>query len=123
MSRFNIEGLDHVAIRVVDIEASASWYQEVLGLTKYQLPEWGDFPIFLLAGKSGVALFPANIENEPIPKNSKNIKIDHFAFRVTRENLKRQERGIQKWTSTIRFKTIIISIPFIPKTPMDIPLN
>ncbi|MCJ7467405.1 MAG: VOC family protein [Maribacter sp.] len=57
---FEIRFLDHVAIRVKDLKVAADWYQNVLGLKKYQLPEWGDYPIFMLAKKSGVALFPAN---------------------------------------------------------------
>jgi len=63
MSAFNIEFLDHVAIRVKDISISANWYKTVLGLKRYQLPEWGEFPIFMLANKTGVALFPANTDD------------------------------------------------------------
>ena len=84
-----IEFLDHVAIRVADMETSARWYEKVLGLKRYQLPEWGDFPIFLLSGKSGIALFPANTADVEIDPASKNVKIDHFAFHVTRENFQR----------------------------------
>jgi len=77
-----IEFLDHVAIRVADMDASAKWYEKVLGLKRYQLPEWGDYPIFLLAGKSGIALFPANATDPKLDPISKNVKIDHFAFNV-----------------------------------------
>ncbi len=56
-STFSLNFLDHVAIRVKDIELSVKWYQTVLNLKKYQLAEWGDFPIFMLSGKTGVALF------------------------------------------------------------------
>ena len=84
--------LDHVAIRVKDINASASWYEEVLGLKKYQLPEWGDFPIFLLSGKSGVALFPAHSSDKDMDPSSKNVKIDHFAFNVDKENFEKAKR-------------------------------
>lgn len=82
----NIRFLDHVAIRVTDLEISADWYYKVLGLQRYQLPEWGDFPIFMLSGKSGVALFPADKSAPPLDPVSKNVKIDHFAFNVDRAN-------------------------------------
>jgi catechol 2,3-dioxygenase-like lactoylglutathione lyase family enzyme len=84
-----LDGLDHVAIRVADLESSAEWYSKVLGLKRYQLPEWGDFPLFLLAGKSGVALFPANLEDPKLPPFSKNRGVDHFAFHLSQENFKK----------------------------------
>ena len=87
-----IEFLDHVAIRVADIKASASWYEKVLGLKRYQLPEWGDFPIFLLSGKSGIALFPATETDSKIDPTSKNVKIDHFAFNVTKKNFEKAKK-------------------------------
>ncbi|MDH3243592.1 MAG: VOC family protein [Saprospiraceae bacterium] len=91
-SKFEIEFLDHVAIRVKDLNASAEWYQEVLGLKKYQLPYWGEYPIFLLAGKSGIALFPARLEDLALDSNSKNVRIDHFAFHVTRANFEKAKK-------------------------------
>ena len=90
--KIEIEFLDHVAIRVADIEASAIWYEKVLGLKRYQLPEWGDFPIFLLSGKSGIALFPANATDPKLEPSSKNVKIDHFAFNVTNENFEKAKK-------------------------------
>lgn len=87
-----LEFLDHVAIRVKDIEASVLWYTKVLGLRVYKLPEWGEFPVFLLAGKSGIALFPAKLNDPLLPPNSSNIKIDHFAFNVRRENFEKAKK-------------------------------
>lgn len=87
-----IEFLDHVAIRVKDLSRSVEWYQQVLGLKKYQLPEWGEYPIFLLAGKSGIALFPANLKDSKFDFSSRNVKIDHFAFHVTQANFERAKR-------------------------------
>ncbi len=86
MEDFTIDDLDHVAIRVKDLEVSASWYENVLGLTRKTTPEWGAFPIFMLAHKTGVALFPATIEDPSSDPRSNNIKIDHFAFHVSMEN-------------------------------------
>ena len=83
MKPFNINFLDHVAIRVKDIQTSINWYSKVLGLHLYQLKEWGDYPVFMLSGKSGIAIFPANLEDETIPKTSRNVKIDHFSFNVS----------------------------------------
>lgn len=86
--------MDHVAIRVKNLELSAQWYEEVLGLKKYQLEKWGEFPIFMLAGKCGVALFPADTANDNFLQNSKQVKIDHFAFNVDRVNFK---KAIQRY--------------------------
>ncbi|WP_431161180.1 VOC family protein [Flagellimonas beolgyonensis] len=94
-TEFSIAFLDHVAIRVADMEASIAWYQKVLGLKKYQLPEWGDFPIFMIAGKSGIALFPANLDHPKLDRDSRNVKIDHFAFNVTNENFEKAKNRYQ----------------------------
>ena len=91
---FKIEFLDHVAIRVKSLEESAIWYEQVLGLKKYKLEKWGDFPIFMLSEKCGVALFPANLQDEYINQHSRNIKIDHFSFNVTKENF---EKAVKKY--------------------------
>ncbi|HPF12176.1 MAG TPA: VOC family protein [Flavobacteriaceae bacterium] len=81
---FHIDFLDHVALRVRDLEVSVAWYEKVLGLKKYQLPEWGPFPIFMLSGKSGVVLFPARLDDPALDATSRNVKLDHFAFNLSR---------------------------------------
>jgi len=91
-NEISLEFLDHVAIRVKDLNASVDWYEKVLGLKKYQMPEWGEFPIFLLSGKSGIALFPANLSDTKLESKSKNVKIDHFAFNVTKENFEKAKK-------------------------------
>ena len=85
-SEFKIECLDHVALRVKNMEESRQWYEMVLGLKSYQKEEWGDVPIFLLAGTTGIALFPAD-EQLPRPNpDLKHVKIDHFAFRLDKKD-------------------------------------
>ncbi len=104
MSDFEIGFLDHVAIRVKDMNAAIDWYKRVLGLKAYKFPEWGDFPIFMLAGKTGVALFPANLEDEKMPMLSKNVKIDHLAFNVSLANFKKAQDSYEELGLTYQFQ-------------------
>lgn len=90
--KLEINFLDHVAIRVIDLDVSAAWYEKVLGLKRYQPEEWGDFPIFMLSNKSGIALFPANKNDKQIDLTSKHVKIDHFAFNVNKENFEKAKK-------------------------------
>ena len=82
---FDISRLDHVAINVKDMTASIAWYEKVLGLKRVRVPEWGAYPIFMLAGETGIAIFPADLGDTECPKDSNNVKIDHFAFTVSNE--------------------------------------
>ncbi len=104
MEDFTIDRLDHVAIRVKDIDISIAWYQKVLGLQKYQLPEWGDFPIFLLVQTTGIAIFPANVKDPYLDKESKNVKIDHLAFHVTLDNFKKAQEKYDRLGLNYTFK-------------------
>lgn len=85
MHPFQIENLDHVAIKVKDMELSIDWYRRVLGLKEYKLEKWGDYPVFMLSGMTGVAIFPANLDDPELDPNSDHVKIDHFAFNVSNE--------------------------------------
>ncbi len=85
MPNFQLNGLDHVAIRVKDLELSSQWYVETLGLKKVQLDKWGAYPIFLLSGKTGVALFPLNKDEQEAPQSA----IDHFAFNISNESFEK----------------------------------
>jgi len=81
----NLRFLDHVAIIVSDMERSIEWYQTVLDLKPYRLEAWGGFPVFMLCGKTGVAIFPSDHKDQA--KGS--IRIHHFAFNVDQENFKK----------------------------------
>ncbi|MEQ8927310.1 MAG: VOC family protein [Fulvivirga sp.] len=99
MHPFQLSAIDHVAIRVADIKASVEWYERVLGLKKVAPKEWKPYPIFMMQGKFGVALFPARIRDPQLDNASKNVKIDHFAFNVTKQDFNKaqtcfQEQGI-----------------------------
>ena len=81
-----LDGLDHVALRVRDLEASAAWYERVLGLRRAFADAWGPVPVVLLTpggSRSGVALFPARADAGG-PGLRGDVAVDHFAFRTTR---------------------------------------
>lgn len=94
---FEIMMLDHVAIRVKDLEESATWYSEVLGLKRIQPPEWRPFPIMMLAQKTGIALFPKSDSDDA------KLSADHFAFHVTRTDFKKAKKKFE--LNHIDFKT------------------
>ncbi len=76
-----LDGLDHVAITVSDLLRSTAWYGDVLGLDRQFEEAWGDYPIVMLAGESGGALFPAATpEPETVAEPRNTIAMRHFAF-------------------------------------------
>lgn len=86
---FQLKNLDHIAIRVRDLEKSAKWYEKTLNLKKVKPKEWGAFPIMMLAGKSGVALFPAKTSQpKNLPEGDYLVPF-HFAFRIEVEEFEK----------------------------------
>ena len=83
---FETEGIDHVAIAVRDVAASARWYQEVLGLRRLHEEVWGDFPAMVGAGTTAIALFPVTGETPKPRPDRDTIAMRHVAFRVSRLN-------------------------------------
>jgi len=70
---FKINAIDQVVIRVKDLQLSANWYADVLGLKEYKLKKWGHYPIFMLSNKCGVVLFPTEPFEVKLPPNSTQI--------------------------------------------------
>ncbi|MGE5268620.1 MAG: VOC family protein [Thiohalocapsa sp.] len=70
-----IKGLDHVVLRVADIDRAIAFYEEVLGLhVERRLPEIG--LVQLRAGAAMIDLVPRR-EDEDEGRN-----MDHFAVRI-----------------------------------------
>ena len=89
-----LEGIDHVAMGVRDIERSAKWYIDVLGFERLHDGMWNGVPTFIGKGNTGIALFPAN--EEPKTSGHREIRMLHLAFRADRENFLAAQRELKK---------------------------
>jgi catechol 2,3-dioxygenase-like lactoylglutathione lyase family enzyme len=89
-----LEGIDHVAVGVRDIERSVKWYTDVLGFERLHEGAWNGVPTFIGMGNTGIALFPAN--HDPKPSTHREIRMLHLAFRADRENFLTAQRELEK---------------------------
>jgi catechol 2,3-dioxygenase-like lactoylglutathione lyase family enzyme len=58
----------------------------------------------MLAGTSGVALFPAIGDDPQVDRTSRNVKIDHFAFHVSREAFEQAQRHYESLGQKFQFQ-------------------
>jgi catechol 2,3-dioxygenase-like lactoylglutathione lyase family enzyme len=89
-----LEGIDHVAMGVRDIERSVKWYTEVLGFERLHEGMWDGVPTFIGKGNTGLALFPAS--HQPELSSHREIRMLHLAFRANRENFLTAQRELEK---------------------------
>ncbi len=79
-----LEGIDHVALSVRDVEQSAQWYGDVLGFEHRHKDVWGGIPTFIGKGTTSIALFPAKSTTKA--SAAEGVRMLHLAFRATRKN-------------------------------------
>jgi catechol 2,3-dioxygenase-like lactoylglutathione lyase family enzyme len=91
-----LEGIDHIAVGVRDVERSAKWYIEVLGFERLYEDAWGGVPTFVGKGNTGIALFPARPNAKPAPTTHRDIRMLHLAFRANRENFLAAQRQLKR---------------------------
>jgi catechol 2,3-dioxygenase-like lactoylglutathione lyase family enzyme len=78
-----VEGLDHVAITVADVEATVEWYERVLGAQPLLLDLWreGKVPVVLLQiGASRLSVLAAAAPAAP-HANSPTVGANDICFR------------------------------------------
>jgi len=91
-----------VAVTVSDLKRSVAWYQEVLGLERRH-PEW-DVPVFLCAGETGLALFPARSKSPSAAAPSGGVSIVHIAFRADRATFKAAQDELRARSLAFEFE-------------------
>src|SRR6266446_6791920 len=83
---FNLDGIDHVALAVRDVERSAQWYVDVLGFERRYQGMWNGIPVFVGKGTTALALFPADPGGISGTPARAPIRMLHLAMRADREN-------------------------------------
>lgn len=106
---FQLEGLDHVALIVRDVERSVRWYQQVLGLTRRYQEVWGDYPAVVCTGNTFLALFPSQSAAPRAGSDPDTLTVHHFAFRVNRENFESAQTALREQGVSFRFQNHEIS--------------
>ena len=89
----HLEGIDHVAMGVRDVERAANWYIDVLGFERLHEGMWKGVPTFIGKGNTGIALFPAT--QEPKSSAQREVRMLHLAFRSNRESFLTAQRELK----------------------------
>ncbi|HEY2934796.1 MAG TPA: VOC family protein [Acidobacteriota bacterium] len=92
MATFKLEGIDHIAINVSDMEESVAWYRDVLGLERRHR-NW-EMPVMLCAGSTCVALFRAPQAPKWKHPDAGEAGIRHLAFRAAREDFQQAQAAL-----------------------------
>src|SRR5580704_19386259 len=93
---FALEGIDHIALAVKDVERSVAWYKDVLGLERRYQDAWGSYPAVVGTGTTSIALFPVD-GAEPKPSPGRDVlAMRHFAFRTDRANFDLARRELSQ---------------------------
>jgi catechol 2,3-dioxygenase-like lactoylglutathione lyase family enzyme len=103
-----LEGIDHVAMGVRDIDRSAKWYIDVLGFERLHEGAWGGVPTFVGKANTGIALFPATL-NTQSASTGRQIRLLHLAFRADRENFLAAQCELEQRGITFEFQDHEIS--------------
>lgn len=96
---FTLEGIDHVALAVPDVERSAAWFVDVLGFERLYPGMWDGLPVFIGKGTTAIALFPRRSrDGSDSSTQSQRNEVDmlHLAMRADRQNFLAAQEDLKK---------------------------
>jgi len=82
----DLEGIDHVALSVRDVERSTHWYIDVLGFERRHEGMWDGIPVFIGKGTTSLALFPTKSNERSKSSGRGDVRMLHLALRANRKN-------------------------------------
>ena len=91
-----LEGIDHVALAVRDVERSAKWYIEVLGFERLHEGMWNGIPVFIGKGTTAIALFPAISNAKSTSSTRPEVRMLHLAFRADHDGFLAAQEELKK---------------------------
>jgi catechol 2,3-dioxygenase-like lactoylglutathione lyase family enzyme len=80
----DLEGIDHVALSVRDVERAAQWYIDVLGFERRHEGMWDGIPVFIGKGTTSLALFPVRARSTS--SGAADVRMLHLALRANWQN-------------------------------------
>eukprot|EP01104_Vermistella_antarctica_P020589 TRINITY_DN886_c0_g1_i1.p2 TRINITY_DN886_c0_g1~~TRINITY_DN886_c0_g1_i1.p2 ORF type:complete len:150 (-),score=10.61 TRINITY_DN886_c0_g1_i1:43-492(-) len=97
-----VQGIDHVAVCVENMDAQIQWYSDVIGLEHRfaDHPDFGKDPAMMCSGNTCVALIPPSSPTcEPLDnrRTGKTHVLDHIAFRMDRFNFDRAVKDLPRY--------------------------
>ncbi len=81
-----LEGIDHVALAVRDVDRAVRWYIEVLGFEPRHEGMWNGVPVFVGKGSTALAFFRARDAAMTPTSRGEQIGMLHLAFRARRSD-------------------------------------
>lgn len=99
-----IQGIDHVAINVKDLDKAVEFYTKVLGLkvTKRE-PSKPGIEYFLDAGPSLVGIIQAKDLEQSHPFTNEGLGANHFSFRIHAKDFDQMIEHLEKNNVKIEF--------------------
>ena len=105
-----LEGIDHVALAVSDVERSAEWYSDVLGFEKKYEGTWNGAPTFIGKGTTAIALFPVRDRfSKTVTPDRNKVAMLHLAFRANRKNFLAAQEELKRRGIRFQFQDHEIS--------------
>ena len=92
----DLEGIDHVALSVPDVERSAQWYIDVLGFERRFSEMWDGVPIFVGKGTTAIALFPVRPKESSTRSEGGGVRMLHLAFRANRQGFRAAQEELKQ---------------------------
>jgi catechol 2,3-dioxygenase-like lactoylglutathione lyase family enzyme len=103
-----LEGIDHVAMSVRDVERAAQWYIDVLGFKRLHEGMWSGAPAFIGKGTTALALFP--VRSRSISSSGPaDVRMLHLAMRADRKNFVAAQEELKRRAIKFEFQDHEIS--------------